>query len=356
MPRVLPRYLYSQHCKLLMYYLIGGCGIYLLIDVFDRLDNFLRKDAPLGIILEYFLFKIPLIVSQILPMVYLLSLLTLFAIMKRKNELMALECGGVKFLTMMFLFLIYSFLWSGLEFAFSQAFGVVSKKRCDYIWENMGKKVQEEKVKDLWFRNKNTIIHIGNLYEASKIGKDVVVVFVKKDFKGLKSIIEAKRISFQGNRWVLKKVRVFDCTVFSIKTINRLVLDNMPLVKKIVFVKKEEKVEELTPWQLKKVISSLKKSGTSVENFLFVWHQKMAYSLSIVVLTLLAFCLIRTFNSLFLKLTVALGIVFILYALFNFSEHLFVKGSLPFWLGAWLANIVGVFIGGIWFTWRTRKI
>ena len=46
-------------------------GIYLVADFFDRLDIFLKHGAPVGAIVQLFLFKLPLIVTQVTPVAVL---------------------------------------------------------------------------------------------------------------------------------------------------------------------------------------------------------------------------------------------------------------------------------------------
>ncbi len=355
MAKILPRYLFFQHFQFLSYYLLGGCGIYLLIDIFDRLDNFIKKDAPFEIIVKYFLLKIPLIISQILPVVYLIALITFFYILKRKNELIALQSGGISFFSILIIFLIYSLFWSGVEFSFSQVFGAISERKCSSIWNSMGKrKRKKEVVKDIWFRDRERIYYVERFYEKDKVGYGIKILFLNKNFDEITALILAKKVHFKDNMWSLKDVKKIDFKKFRVIILKEMNLYNMPLIEKMILLKKEKRVEELTPWRLRRVISSLKRSGTSVDSLLFIWHKKIAYSLSIFFLTLFAFCLIKNFDSLFWLLSSSLTVVFLLYVLFNFSEHLFIKGSIPFWLGAWLADILAFVLSILWF-WVDRK-
>jgi lipopolysaccharide export system permease protein len=49
--------------------------IYVTADFFDRLDGFLRHDASASAIVRYFLFKIPLVVTQVAPFAVLVGAL-----------------------------------------------------------------------------------------------------------------------------------------------------------------------------------------------------------------------------------------------------------------------------------------
>lgn len=75
---------------------VGTC-IYLLSDVFDRLDDFIRAGLGVETILFYFLVKIPVIVSQLMPAIFLLAMVIQMGVLTRSKELLALQAGGVSF-------------------------------------------------------------------------------------------------------------------------------------------------------------------------------------------------------------------------------------------------------------------
>ena len=44
-----------------------------LTDLFERLDNFIEAGLSVGMVLTYFVVKMPLVISQILPVIFLLQ-------------------------------------------------------------------------------------------------------------------------------------------------------------------------------------------------------------------------------------------------------------------------------------------
>ena len=71
---VLSRYLIRQNLYLMAVCLAVGTSIYLLSDVFDRLDDFIRAELGVETILFYFIVKIPLIISQLMPAIFLVEI------------------------------------------------------------------------------------------------------------------------------------------------------------------------------------------------------------------------------------------------------------------------------------------
>ena len=69
--------------------------IYLIADFFDRFDGFLRHDAPGGAILRYFLFKIPMVITQATPLAVLTGGIVGLGLLARHHEFVALRACGV---------------------------------------------------------------------------------------------------------------------------------------------------------------------------------------------------------------------------------------------------------------------
>ena len=95
---LMSRYLLRQNLFLMFMVLGVGIGLYLLSDLFDRLDDFLEAGVSAKVAITYFVVKTPLIISQILPAVFLIACILQLCIMARSRELVALQAGGISFL------------------------------------------------------------------------------------------------------------------------------------------------------------------------------------------------------------------------------------------------------------------
>ena len=69
--------------------------LYLTIDFFERLPRFLKHSPPVGLMMEYFLLKIPLIVTQMIPVAVLAASLFGLGTLAKNAELMAMRAGGI---------------------------------------------------------------------------------------------------------------------------------------------------------------------------------------------------------------------------------------------------------------------
>ncbi len=92
---LLNRYLLSQLFKYFFTVNAGFVAIYLLVDFFEKIDDFTNAGKPISLALEYFLLTIPFVVDQLGPVFILLSGVISLGILNHTNELTALKAGGV---------------------------------------------------------------------------------------------------------------------------------------------------------------------------------------------------------------------------------------------------------------------
>jgi len=92
---LLDRYLFKEFAKNLLLVLTALLTIYLLVDFFERIDDFVERDKDLTLAAKYFLFKIPLIIEQLSPIIVLLGGIIVLGILNHHGEILALKAVGV---------------------------------------------------------------------------------------------------------------------------------------------------------------------------------------------------------------------------------------------------------------------
>ncbi len=93
--KLLDRYLLGQFFKNLLLILSSLVAIYLLIDFFERMDNFMDAHKPIGLAIKYFLCKIPQIYDMMIPICMLLAGVTTLGMLNRQHEFVALKAAGI---------------------------------------------------------------------------------------------------------------------------------------------------------------------------------------------------------------------------------------------------------------------
>ncbi len=92
---LLNRYLFGQFLKYFFTVNAGFVSIYILIDFFEKIDDFKNGGKSMGLALEYFLLTVPYVVNQLGPVFILLAGVITLGMLNHSNELNALKAGGV---------------------------------------------------------------------------------------------------------------------------------------------------------------------------------------------------------------------------------------------------------------------
>ena len=342
--RVIHKYLIKNNLSYLGICILSCLSIYLLVDIFDRLDNFLNKSAPFEIIIKYFLWKIPLIISQIFPLVFFITLIIQFTLMKKNREWEALEGGGVFIGNIILFVLFYSFLFSMIHIFFSQYVGVIAANKTNAIWDNLGKKkIRENKIiKDFWFRKDKYIGHIGILDLNKRKGTHIEIYEIDPYFSNIKTAFLAKKGKILKDKLALSKVLLSRPNEFFVENRDSFVIHDKDM--DIILNITSKDIESIPLWKLRGLIKELKTTGTNVESITTVWYSKISYSLSLIILGILSVYIGRRCENLPVNLAISLVITFVFYGLFVVGTILGKHGVVPPIVGAFGVHIVFVLV------------
>jgi lipopolysaccharide export system permease protein len=92
---LLDRYLFKQFSQLLLLTFAALLAIYLLVDFFEKIDNFLAAGKSVTLAARYLLLKTPQILEQLLPVCLLLAGVLTMGVLNYSHEFMALNAGGI---------------------------------------------------------------------------------------------------------------------------------------------------------------------------------------------------------------------------------------------------------------------
>ena len=93
--KILDRYLLRRFTISLFFALTGFVLIFVCVDMVGNLSEFIDKDVPRFVIVQYYVFYIPYILTWVLPIGMLLASLFSIAQMARFNELSAMKSAGI---------------------------------------------------------------------------------------------------------------------------------------------------------------------------------------------------------------------------------------------------------------------
>ena len=337
----LSAYVVRQNLFLMATCLGAGTFIYLLMDLSDRLEHFL--DAGLGVrqILTYFAVKMPLVLAQILPAVFLLAVVLQIGLMVRSREMMALRAGGVSILWFLRFFLVYALIWSGGQLLFSQFIASYGEQEASRIWREEVRKKQFDKrsLKNLWFREGQYIVHAGEAQPTQSRVNDVTVYEFDRDTNRLTRIMTARQGLVDEHGWGLLDVWEIETANFASM---KLLTGFLPLRQDMRGFLASDSVDkaDLPLLTLGKLIEELRESGSNVERLRTAWHGKWAYAFSILTMALLALAMCTFFENLYVNLILSLLMIFGYYAVYVLGITTGQKGLVPPIAGAWMANVL----------------
>ncbi len=345
--KILTRYLTRGNLFLILVILGMGVGMYLLTDFFERLDDVLETLADLDVVLLYFVIKIPLIISQILPAVFLLALIVQFCLMHKNRELTALYAGGVSPLAMLGFILAYGLIWSLVQFGFSQGLGVAGEKAATRIWreEIRGKEPSTLELKGIWFTDGPYVVHIEKAFPSSGRGENLTIYRLDEKSPAILEIIHADAFLVEADSWELYGVSKTLTANFAHEQYAGL---NFPLkqdLKAFASLDPSAKASQMNILELSENIARLKKAGSNVEGLRTEWHARLAYAGSIFLMGILAIGLTMWIENIYLAIVAGLVCTFIFYALSTLGNTLGAKGVLQPLLAGWMADLLFLLFG-----------
>lgn len=338
---VLGRYLVRQNMYLMAICLMVGTCIYLLSDMFDRLDDFYSAGVGGSTILYYYLVKIPLIISQLLPAIFLLAMVIQLGVLTRSREMLALRAGGVAFAWFVRFFFVYALIWSAGQLVFSQYLGVWGETEATRIWKEDVRKKQldEMSIQDLWLRDGPYIVLSELAHPAKNKVEDVTVYEFAHNGQELTRIISASKGSATPEGWVLYNVTDLDASTFGAQHHMTLTLPINQILSDYAAIELKGDKAQLPLYELSRAIKKLEQSGSNVEILRTAWHGKWAYAFSIAVMALLALALSTFSENVYANIGYSLILIFVQYGLHVVGATAGEKGVLEPFTAAWMGNI-----------------
>ncbi len=206
--KILNRYLFRHYFVFLLIILPSIICLYLLIELFQKIDNIIEAHVSVSLVAAYFFLKIPQIVVLLWPLACLLAGLLTVIVLSRKNEILALRASGVTLKQFLSPLLISGFLVSLLLVIIQGFFVPKANLISRHIWVN---KIIKEHPKGimagnfLFFHGLDSIwiTRLVN-HKATRL-KDIKILQYNRKFK-TKSFLVAKKAEYIDHKWFFSSV------------------------------------------------------------------------------------------------------------------------------------------------------
>lgn len=337
------RYLVRNNAFLLLPTLGVGIGLYLLTDLFERLDNFVEAGVPVNMVLFYFAVKTPLVISQILPVIFLLSTVIQLCLMARSRELMALQAGGISLGVVARSMLLCGIFWGAVQLTFSEYLGVAGERESARIWQEEVRKrnLAATVLHNQWFADGQWIVSLATLAPDNS-GTGFTGYKLSADGLHIENLVQAPSYTATAGRWTLRQAVVDTPAAYAKRTENELVLPLSQDPATFRLVRGGAKPTQLPIWLLGSAIEQLRASGSNVESLRTAWHAKIAYAASIFVMAVVATAIVSWRDNIYIAVTLALVCTFLYYAAYTLGTTMGERGFVSPVIGAWGANIIAM--------------
>ena len=197
---IIDRYISREIVKFFCIILSTVAAVYLIVEFFSVLDNFMTEDVPLSRMITFFSLKLPFFISQITPICLLLTILVAFGVMNKNNEIIALKSSGVSIYILMRPVYVIGVVFSILLFLLSEVIVPLTIDKANRIWlvEVKKKSLLASKQKNIWIRGRRSINYISYYNPQKNTISGISLNFFDADFNLIKRIEAATGIYKNG--------------------------------------------------------------------------------------------------------------------------------------------------------------
>lgn len=350
---ILYKYITKQILKYFGIVLAFVVGIYVAVDFFERVDDFIEASQPFSKMMLFFALRIPFIVAQIMPICILMSVLIVFSLMSRSNEIVALKSSGIRIYYLFKPVFIIGCILGVLLFILSDVVVPITMAKANQIWfkEVRKKSTIITKEKNIWIKGNRSITHIKYFNPKNKIINGITFYKFDENFRLIRRI-DAKKGIFNKGKWLLSELMEqvldtekgkYNITFHKNKTeqLNLLPEDLNRVAKKS---------EEMTFKELSTYIKKVEAEGYDATIYKVDLYAKIAFPFICVIMSMVGTGLAARGTmreSMPVVIAYGIGTAFIYWIFYSFCLSLGYGEMLPPGIAAWTANLAFFSFGAL---------
>jgi LPS export ABC transporter permease LptF/LPS export ABC transporter permease LptG len=353
---IIDRYLLREYLMFLAIGLGVGAVLFVVVDLLQTLDRFLRIKPPLVYIVQHFVYRLPGALYEGLPIIVLLATVFLFLSLTRQRELDALKAAGVSLYRTSLPILLMALLISAGAMLFQETLlpdlnGKAEEVDQVRIRGNLPRHLQRQA--QLWYRSSDTRFFRMDLVDpVDQSVSGLLLLDLDRGFR-LTTRLDAAKAQWTAEGWRLSNgvLREFGPgnQVRSAPFTSR----SLDIPEQISdFIRVNRPPEAMSFLELRTYVQKLQESGHQVGKYVVHLYSKLSFPLIHVIMALVAipFALVSPRSG---GRAVGIGIAIVIavgYWVVHSMAISFAKVDLlPPMLAAWTANIVFAGLGAALF-------
>lgn len=352
---VTSRYLVREFLSVLLPVILAFVILYLIVDFFDRLDLLLKNHASTLSAIRYFLFKIPLMITQIMPPAVLAAMLLSLGMLSRRNEVIAFRASGISLGQTAFPLLALAAVLSVATLVWNEVVVPYCTRAYQYVNNVEIRKRQQLGVlsqHEIWYHGNDGFYNIEEVDPRHHLLVGLTIYRTDADFN-LRSIIEVESARWTDRGWVTDGATEHSVTPDDQIVTQRLGADQVVIHETMSdFLDVHREPEELSYFDLRQRIRDLSRKGVDASSYLVDLNMKLAVPFTALVLACVAVPLaarVQRHPSLAAIVGIGLGLGFAYWVVLALTNALGQSGVLPPVVSAWAANAIFLLLAGALF-------
>lgn len=341
MHKIYFRYLFVELLKPLLFCVVACSSLWIIFDLFSSLSFFIEQKTAWTLILDFYFALIPKMLVDILPVALLFASLYTVLTFSRRQELIAMQAGGIGWFQIYTPFLLMAALVSLWILFIITGPATQTDKRREYIKRvARGEVIGPANVLTgtvYWDSQCDALWYIQNLYPKTAAAESLEIV---QTDGGGKIKYFAERALWNGRNWNLLNVRKIRFAADGEIT-ESVYMNEIPMLYFNTPPASMEfslsKPSQMTFSQLNRFLNQPHPLTSFLAPYKTEWHYQIVYPVSAIILLLFAMVL----NGHEVRTSPAAGVfnaIFILLAymgIFKFFLALGRTQRLPAWLAVW---------------------
>jgi lipopolysaccharide export system permease protein len=350
--RIISHYISKEFLKMTLLCLGIFVFIYLLVDIMEKLNDFNDAGVAGPFIIRYFVYTIPSIVNQMIPVAILMGTQLTFGFFSKNNQLIAFKSSGISMVRLSFPIILLSIAATLLILILGEILVPLTNARAAEIWNYKVKKKEPRAVllqEKIWYKGDQSIYSFHNFNFKEDSGEEISLFFFDAKFN-LRSRLDAQRVVWRNGAWI------FQNGLYQSFPEDGSYL-SQPFNQKILLLPEtpddlrtmEKSSEEMTYPELRAYIKRIEREGYDATRYIVEKQIRLAFPVVCIVMVLFGISLALRKEK---GIGIAQGIVgsllvaFVYWIFFGFSRSLGLSGTFPPLWAAWSGNILFLMIGG----------
>lgn len=350
--KILDKYLIKQFLQTVFFGLLAFTLIFVVIDMVEKVDDFIDQNASFSIILHYYFVFTPEIIKLMTPVSVLFAALFTAGKAANLSELTAIKASGVSLYRFMLPFLITTFFLCIISIYFAGYLVPMANKtkiNIEMVHLNKGHVFAGS---NIFFQDtKIRIVNISFFDVVSNNANRVSIQdFDNNDLTRMTSRIDAARLVYDtlSGNWIARDgvKRNITNTEQTANYFDTLVVANLNF-SPADLLSKQQKPEEMNLNELKELIRSQERAGNDPTRTLIEYYSRFSFPMASLVCIIfgLPISANKRRGGLAVQIGMNILITFIYLSFMKISQAFGKNGALDPLLTAWFANLIFIVAG-----------